>query len=253
MIFPALQPDQRDALPALPPRPQLDWRVQSPAMQVLGQEDEMSGESGGKLRSPNWSDVEVRFLIFVWKDHFPISKRHNSTVWERISKELNLLLREQNLSSVRTAQQCKAKIKNLEDEYKKVKDHNNRSGNDRINFPYFDDLKEVLDCKPRITPKKVGECGFEREASPCASTSSCSSTPSTSFAETLTETDDPDLGEPETDLSFSESLFFKRKPGSKSKKITESPSASSKRKPPVKKSKKTVRKLQDRALITSHF
>lgn len=58
------------------------------------------------------------------------------------------MLPEQNLRCVRTLQQCKAKIKNLEDEFKKIKDHNNKSGNDRITFLYFDDINEVLGCKP---------------------------------------------------------------------------------------------------------
>ena len=89
----------------------------------------------------------MRLLISVWKEYFPISKRHNSSVWERISKQLNQMLAEQNLCCVRTLQQCKSKIKNLEDEFKKIKDHNNKRGNDRITFPYFDDFNEVLGCK----------------------------------------------------------------------------------------------------------
>ena len=111
MIFPTWQRDQRDALPP---------RVQSPAIKVMSQEGEsvISEGSGSKLRSPNWTDAEVRLLINVWKDYFPISKRQNSTIWERISKQLNQLLAEQNLPCIRTAQQCKAKIKNLEDDYK---------------------------------------------------------------------------------------------------------------------------------------
>lgn len=229
MVFPIWQPDQRDALPPIPHLPHAqDWRVQSPATQVMSQEveSEISGESGSKVRSPNWTDVEVRLLISVWKEYFPISKRNNSTVWERISKQLNQLLAEQNLRCIRTPQQCKTKIKNLEDDYKRVKDHNNKSGNDRITFPYFNDINEVLGCKPRITPKRVAECGFDEQASPCASTSSCPSTPSSS------ETADPNLEEPENqeDLSFSESLFFKRKPGSKRKESTEGPSAANKEK-----------------------
>jgi len=135
---------------------------------------------------------------------------------------------------VHTAQQCKAKIKNLEDDCKRVNDHNNKSRNEHVTFPYFDHLNNVLGCKPRITPKKVVECGFDEQASPCASSSSCTSTPSS------TETGDPNLEEPENqeDLSFSESLFFKQKPGSNRKGTTESPSVAKKKQTPAKKSKK---------------
>jgi len=48
------------------------------------------------------------------------------------------------------------------------------------------------------------------------------------------------LKEPENqeDLSFSELLFFKQKPGSKRKGTTESPSVAKKKQTPAKKSKK---------------
>ena len=45
------------------------------------------------------------------------------------------------------------------------------------------------------------------------------------------------MEEPE-DISFSESLFFKQKPGSKRKGTTESPSVAKKKQTPAKKSKK---------------
>lgn len=79
MIFPHWLQIQRDALP---PGPQ----VQSAASHISQEgESEISEESGSKVRSPNWTDVEVRLLISVWKEYFPISKRHNSSVWERQS------------------------------------------------------------------------------------------------------------------------------------------------------------------------
>ena len=133
---------------------------------VVG-EDLVSTEennAGTKGRSPNWSDAEIRFLIAIWKDHHPISKRHNSAVWESIAKQLNKLLKEQGLTSICTASQCKAKIENLEDEYKRVNDHNNKSGNDREMFTYYEDLNEILGCRAKITPKTVVECSFEDDA-----------------------------------------------------------------------------------------
>ena len=119
---------------------------------VVGEAQDSSKENnaGSKGRSPNWWDAEIRSLIAIWKDHHPISKRHNSA-----AKQLNKLLKEQGLTSIRTASQCKAKIKNLEDEYKRVKDHNNKSGNDRETFTYYEDLNEILGCRAKITPKTV--------------------------------------------------------------------------------------------------
>lgn len=71
------------------------------------------------------------------------------------------------MSSFRTGAQCKARIKYLQDEYKRVKDHNSRGGNNRETFEYFEDIDEVLGCKPNITPKRVLECGLHADdASP---------------------------------------------------------------------------------------
>ena len=41
-----------------------------------------------------------------------------------------------------------------------MKDHNSRSGNDRETFEYFEEIDEVLGCKPNITPKGVLDCGL---------------------------------------------------------------------------------------------
>ena len=56
-------------------------------------------------------------------------------------------------------------MKYLQDEYKRVKDHNSRSGNNRETFDYFDEIDAVLGCKPNIAPKCVFECGFSEDAS----------------------------------------------------------------------------------------
>ena len=112
-------------------------------------------DTSTKGRSPNWLDAEIRFLIETWKDHHPISKRKNSAVWESIARELNSLLREQGLVSIRTAAQCKSKIKNPEDEYKHVKDHNSKSGNNHESFMYYEELNEILGCRAKLAPKTV--------------------------------------------------------------------------------------------------
>ena len=216
--------------------------------------------------SPNWSDAELRFLITTWKDRHPICKRKNSALWESIAKELNSLLREQGLTSIRTAAQCKAKIKNLKDEYKHVKDHNSQSGNDRESFPHYEQLKEIVGCRAKITPKTVVECGFIDDNS---------AIPGPSLEE-LSESGDNEIirdGEEQTlseasfrrepaakkgkkgkkcfatmpnssksaesedeDLTFSQSIFFKNKRRSDENQTGEK--ATSATQPPAKKKKK---------------
>lgn len=48
----------------------------------------------------------------------------------------------------RTWLQCQRNIKNIKAKYKEAKDHNNRSGQDRITWPFYDTLKQILGDKP---------------------------------------------------------------------------------------------------------
>ena len=166
-IFPAFQnqlwlPQARFLQPASPAESQMS-PYQSASVSGVSEDpgvENSSNDTSTKGRSTNWSDAEISFLIETWKDHHPISKRQNSAVWESIARELNTLLREQGLASICTAAQCKSKIKNLEDEYKRVKDHNSKSGNNRESFMYYEELNKILGCRAKITLKTVVECGF---------------------------------------------------------------------------------------------
>ena len=42
-------------------------------------------------RCPNWSDAETRFLLEIWMDRFPISRR-NSGAWDKVARFCNLNL-----------------------------------------------------------------------------------------------------------------------------------------------------------------
>lgn len=83
------------------------------------------------------------------------------SIWKSTACELNKLLREQGIGSIHTGNQCKAKIQNLEDKYKHIKDQNNKSGNDHKTFTYYKELKKILGCHPKITLKSIIDCGFE--------------------------------------------------------------------------------------------
>ena len=109
-----------------------------------------------------------RYLLELWRDNFPISKKRNSTVWDAIAKKLNSIFKDQGIPSYRTGTQCKAHIKYLQDEYKRVKDHNSRSGNNRESFEYYDEIDEVLGSEPNITPEEVVECGLAEDANATA-------------------------------------------------------------------------------------
>ena len=112
-------------------------------------------------RGSNWTDAETSYLLELWRDNFPISMKRNSTVWDALAKKLKSIFKDnKGIPSYRTGMQCKARIKYLKDKYKRVKDHNSRSGNNRESFEYYDEMDEVLGSKPNITPKEVVDCGL---------------------------------------------------------------------------------------------
>ena len=68
----------------------------------------MCSEVCGKMaRGSLWSDEEVKELIAIWGE-------------EGIQSQLD--------GTTRTAVQCREKLKKLKSEYRRAKDHNNRSG-----------------------------------------------------------------------------------------------------------------------------
>ena len=80
-------------------------------------------------RGSTWSDAEVSALITVWgeadvQEQLDGATR-NQTIFANIAKKLK------ESGYDRDWQQCRAKIKNLKAEYKKVKDHNGVTGNGR--------------------------------------------------------------------------------------------------------------------------
>ncbi|KAK3741556.1 hypothetical protein QZH41_002939 [Actinostola sp. cb2023] len=107
-----------------------------------------------------WSDAETRFILEIWRDNFPISKRRNSGAWDSIAKQLNKVLTEQGTNTYRNGAQCKARMKHLVYEYKKDKDHNGRSGHNRETYEYYEELDSVLGYKPNISPRCVVDCGL---------------------------------------------------------------------------------------------
>ena len=56
----------------------------------------------------------------------------------------------------RRAQQCRVKINNLEQKYRKIRDGYKISGNQRQEWEMFEPMDRVLSCKPASKP--TGRC-----------------------------------------------------------------------------------------------
>ena len=100
-----------------------------------------------------WSDAEVLHLIEVWgeegiQEQLEGSKR-NKHVYEKIAKELS------NKGSDKTAEQCRAKMKKLKLDYRKVKDEHSGTEESRSTWKFFDAMDTVLGHRPTTHPPVV--------------------------------------------------------------------------------------------------
>ena len=77
----------------------------------------------------------------------------NRSIYEKISKGLK------DAGFRRDWKQCKAKIKNMKQDYKKIKDHNTVTGNGRQTSKFFDKLDCILGHRPGSAPTVVLQAG----------------------------------------------------------------------------------------------
>ena len=164
------------------------------------------------------------------------------------------MLREHGMKTFRNGMKCKARIKYLEDDYKKVKEYHNKSGKDNIsdNFDYFEEIDAVLGCRPRIIPWPIMESGFDQQVEQdegegeeddefnqplvCSTPElwnelAYADLPSTSCSQKPQELSDEKLAE-------AESLFFTKKPKSNAKTTKKSPA-------PKRKTPNLAKKAKD--------
>ena len=101
----------------------------------------------------NWSDSEVITLIELWgeegiQEQLEGAKR-NTHVYEKLGREL------QKTGSDKTAEQCRAKIKKLKLDYRKVKDKHYKTGEGRSTWKFFDTMDAVLGHRSTTRPSVV--------------------------------------------------------------------------------------------------
>ena len=108
-------------------------------------------------RGSTWSDAEVSALITIWGEADVQEQLDGATRNQSIFAKIAKKLKESGYD--RDWQQCRAKIKNLKAEYKKVKDHNGVTGNGRKSFKFYQKLDEILGHRPASAPAVVLDAG----------------------------------------------------------------------------------------------
>ena len=95
-----------------------------------------------------WSKEETLKLIDIWARadiQVQLEGCHrNCDVYQKIAKEL----REEGGCTNRTYEQCWEKVKKLKGDYRKIKDKQHKTGEERNDWEYFEAMDSVLCHKP---------------------------------------------------------------------------------------------------------
>ncbi|XP_026462695.1 uncharacterized protein LOC113371443 [Ctenocephalides felis] len=151
--------------------------------EVLGSEDagELNSEtqeSEGGASSYRWSSPAVLLLLETYRSMEQIlnsGKMSHKQVWKKISEKLT-----KNGHNV-TGPQCYSKLRSLKKTYKSTKDHNNKSGNDRKTWKFYEIMDEIFGkkawCDPVAVASSTGLSSKKTESNDSAvgSDSGCSS------------------------------------------------------------------------------
>ena len=106
-------------------------------------------------RSLTWDEEEVIQLIHIWADERIQQQldgcRQKWPIFEKMAKTLA------EAGFTPTFSQVREKIKQLKQNYKKIKDNKNKSGNSRKTCKYFEELDKILGDRPITRPPSVIE------------------------------------------------------------------------------------------------
>ncbi|XP_070849598.1 myb/SANT-like DNA-binding domain-containing protein 1 [Chaetodon trifascialis] len=118
----------------------------------------MPGHSEKHRRAPNWTDGEMKALLYVWEEHhneLKMSKR-NAKVYEKMSQRFFQLTGEQ-----RFKEEIKMKITNMSFQYRRLKSTVTESG-ETPDWPYYKPIEKILS-KP-LENGRVNSLEFQASA-----------------------------------------------------------------------------------------
>ncbi|KAI8502480.1 hypothetical protein Bbelb_200680 [Branchiostoma belcheri] len=103
--------------------------------------------------SSNWSTEDMGVLISIWGAGEILRKlddmHRNLEVFEGIAKAMV----ERGFN--RTAAHCRFKTKVLKQKYRTTRDHNSKSGRDRITYPFYNEMDVFLRDRPSSRPAVI--------------------------------------------------------------------------------------------------
>ena len=116
-----------------PPQPFIQQPISRTPIETQ-QVEECSNSKGDRITKTRekWSAKQTELVVKLWVENFEVieSSRCNQ-FWPRIADKIS------TQGSSKTIKQGKVKVRNLKNSYKKCKDENKNTGNERSSCPYF--------------------------------------------------------------------------------------------------------------------
>lgn len=131
--------------------PQTHIAVSAPKIVM---EREAVNDEKEKTKRERWVAKQTEVLVAQWVKHFDnIESSRCNQYWPKIVQEVN------SHGPEKTLKQCKVKIRNLKDSYKKCKDENKSSGNNFNTCQFYDEFDRVLSTRNVVNLPEFREVG----------------------------------------------------------------------------------------------
>ena len=116
----------------------------------------MSRTESGQNNS-HWSHAEVKFLLSLWRQdellkQTKTAKTSRKSRSKKVFEEWSDTMAASGLN--RAGPQIENKLQAFSKAYKKVIEHNNKSGNNRITCDYFDEIHKFMKDRPSMNPTR---------------------------------------------------------------------------------------------------
>ncbi|EMP34548.1 hypothetical protein UY3_08378 [Chelonia mydas] len=107
-------------------------------------------ETQNRKRAPAWTEREVRDLIAVWGEESMLSERRSSFRNAKTFVKISQGLKDRGHN--RDPKQCRVKLKELRQAYRKTREVNGRSGSEPQTCCFYDELHAILGDSATTTP-----------------------------------------------------------------------------------------------------
>lgn len=101
-----------------------------------------------------WSNEEVGTFLSLIADSKIQRELDGATRNEKVFQEVSRLMA--SCGYDRSFQQCREKLKKLKSDYRSIKDHNGRSGSNRKNWRWFDQMDSIYGHRPANSGREGG-------------------------------------------------------------------------------------------------